>query len=378
MEACGDGGAQDDGGIGGPGCGEDEDEAAMVDEGAEQGGEGLERAGGGREHALGDGGEGPADGDAGILHALLGLLQLGLGGGVGGGKLALHAGPFGKGSGGLLLGGAEVVEVGGQCGEHLCGARSVELELVEDGGDAVHAARVLEPFDEGEEGGIGVGAQQAGELLHLEPCHGGHVGGLAEEGGEDVLQGGGSLFHAHHRLVEHGGEGHNLGLGDAGGVAHSGEARGELHDVGLGGGGGLRELVDHGGRGEHALLEAEGLVDLEELGELADLLDGVLAQVLAEGHVDHVGGFDKLLHAFPALDAEASGIGGQGVELLAWGAGVHASEGVVEGGDVALGQPGVLAHVGQTLVHLGIFAHQLSGGGGEVVEHGAAHTQHAR
>ena len=157
-------------------------------------------------------------------------------------------------------------------------------------------------------------------------------------------------------------------------MAHSGEARGELHDVGLGGRRALRELVDHGGRGEHALLEAEGFVDLEELGELADLFDGVLAQVLAEGHVDHVGGFDKLLHAFPALDAEASGVGGQGVELLAWGAGVHASEGIVEGGDVALGQPGVLAHVGQTLVHLGIFAHQGGGRGGEIVEHGAAHA----
>ena len=98
-----------------------------------------------------------------------------------------------------------------------------------------------------------------------------------------------------HVLVEYRGETHNLLLRESGLFAHTGKPCGEVDEITGRRAAALRKLVDHRASGKHGAAQAFGLVVTEHLRQLAYVLDGIIAKVVAESNIDFVSRVNKLL-----------------------------------------------------------------------------------
>ena len=160
-----------------------------------------------------------------------------------------------------------------------------------------------------------------------------------------------------------------MGLGQPCLLAHACHAGGELFDVACTSRRVLREFVDNGGSGQHRAFEAEALVFLEEHGQFAHVLYRPGSEVVTEGHIDFVGGFDKVKNLLLGGDAKFARVPSQGIELLAGGARVHRFEAFVEGVHVLGGKPGVLAHLCLCFFDVGVVADSLLEDGTHAADH---------
>ena len=200
-------------------------------------------------------------------------------------------------------------------------------------------------------GGLELGHRHAGglhELLRL-------LDHLLDE----LLECGGRHLHLLHVLVEGRGIAEYLVSRQSGLRGDAAEATHEVDKVVFVGGGGLTQHVDSGADFEHLRLNVARRVGqllgalLVDSRQFADGDHGTLAQHVAQGDVDFVGGADESRHGLLAVDAQLAGLVGQLVELLAAGAGVHLGEGGVELLHLLVTEAGGLHHVGVDIIQFG-------------------------
>ena len=110
-----------------------------------------------------------------------------------------------------------------------------------------------------------------------------------------------------------------------------------------------------------SFLQAARLV-AEHLAELAYLVDGFLAQVFAQRHIDLVCRFDELPHLLHAGDAQLARLARQPVQFFAGSAGVHCLELLVQLLHLFGGHAGVFDDLALGFLHLGILIDTLAHG----------------
>ena len=244
-----------------------------------------------------------------------------------------------------------VVDLVGERGEDAHGTAAVEPHVIEH---LHHRLRVLcaQAVCESQHGPVGILCYEFREVLHAHACNLCELLRVSLHLREHVAEGSGRHLLAEEVLVHDGTESHDLRLRQPQLLAETRHAGGEVHEVSRLGGGVLCQFVDGRAGGQHGTVQSHALILAECHGKFADLVNGPLSEVIAEGHAYLVGCIDEFHDGVRGGDAEPSGSTGKLVEFLAGGARVHALELFVHLLHLLLSLPRVLAYVGHLLFHV--------------------------
>ena len=226
--------------------------------------------------------------------------------------------------------------------EHVSRARPVQPHLLKHRGKLAESTHLLKALQEYNQGLVSVLTQECREGFDILPSNLGELGRFLIHLAQEVGEGRGRSLRVLHVHVEHRSVSHNLSLRELDHLGRTRHARTEVFQVPRRSRRALGQLVHGGGRREHGLFEPEMLVLSEEHGKLADILDRVLPEVVAQRHIDSVRGLDEVENLVCRRYSQLARLPGQSVELLDGCTCVNLREELVDEVHLLLGQARVL------------------------------------
>ena len=251
---------------------------------------------------------------------------------------------------GQFLGFGDSIDIGGHSCQYTDCACPIEAHIFENRHQRSKSVLVLQGFQDGDDGLVGIVFQQVGELFDLQIGVFREFGRVFIEFHNEFLKRRACHFHFHCRLVKARSETDDVCRADSRLCGNTGKPLSEVYEIGFTGGGCLTHGIDGRSNTKQGFFNTHALCVAKHIGNLAKVADGSFTQVFTQGHLNLVGSADKSQNIFLAANTEFTGIACQEQQLFTAGARVNLHQGFVQSFNFLMQQPRRFHHIGVYII----------------------------
>ena len=161
-----------------------------------------------------------------------------------------------------------------------------------------------------------------------------------------------TLFHTHHRLIQHTRKAQDVRLRDLCRVRHPRQSSRKFQQIRLRCRTALCQIIDRRCRCQHPFLQSHARVCSKELSDFPDVFHSILTQVLTQSHRDLIRSVHEVQHLLLTLDAQSPSVRSQIIQRSPRSASVQVLKTLIQIIHSLRRQPSIFHHATHVLLHL--------------------------
>ena len=235
-----------------------------------------------------------------------------------------------------------------------------QVHLLQHRSHVLHAPMRFQRRQKLHHSSIRIRLEGFGKLLDVETRYLRHLCRIAKQSTKHILQRRRTLFHTHHRLIQHTRKPQDVRLRDLCRVRHTRQSSRKFQQIRLRCRTALCQIIDRRCRRQHPFLQSHARICGKELRDFPDVFHSILTQILTQSHRDLIRSVHEVQHILLALDAQSSSVCSQIIQRSTRRASVQALKTLIQIIHSLRRQSSIFDHPAHVLLHLRKLIHILT------------------